>query len=185
MSVFEDQEHVAARAEAQRCDGTAANRRRLFRDRAVARHDWVETTQAYLHAHLALRKSPWRSSSRTSAASEPLPAERLSRIPGQGRGGRAVPSSISASINAFSRFPQIRSDASQRSTSALCSACRPDVAPAGLGVHHPGLEVVASHACAGIQRCRRTRPYPRLLRAIRTPIARACRRCQFFPRCHA
>ena len=37
LPVFEGQEGVAARAEAQRCDGTAASRRRLLRDRAVAR----------------------------------------------------------------------------------------------------------------------------------------------------
>lgn len=37
LPVFEGQERVAARAEAQRCDGTAASRRRLFCDRAVAR----------------------------------------------------------------------------------------------------------------------------------------------------
>lgn len=37
-------------------------------------HESVETTQTYLHAHLALRKLPWRSSSRTSAASEPASA---------------------------------------------------------------------------------------------------------------
>lgn len=34
-------------------------------------HESVETTQTYLHAHLALRKLPWRDLSRTRAASEP------------------------------------------------------------------------------------------------------------------
>jgi hypothetical protein len=34
---FEGQERITARAEAQRCDGTAASRRRLLRNRAVAR----------------------------------------------------------------------------------------------------------------------------------------------------
>ena len=37
LPVFEGQERVTACAEAQRCDGTAASRRRLLRDRAVAR----------------------------------------------------------------------------------------------------------------------------------------------------
>ena len=33
-------------------------------------HESIETTQIYLHAHLALKEGPWRSSSRTTGASE-------------------------------------------------------------------------------------------------------------------
>lgn len=52
-----------------------------------------------------------------------LIAKSLARISGaRARWPCRSIASISAGINAFSRFPQIRSDASQRSTSALCSA---------------------------------------------------------------
>jgi hypothetical protein len=34
-------------------------------------HESVETTQTYLHAHLALKEAAWQNSSRTSVASEP------------------------------------------------------------------------------------------------------------------
>jgi hypothetical protein len=34
-------------------------------------HESIETTQTYLHAHLALKEQPWQSSNRTNVASEP------------------------------------------------------------------------------------------------------------------
>jgi hypothetical protein len=57
MSIVGLQAGIAARAEAQCRDGTAAGKRRLLRDRAVARHQSIETTQTYLHAHLALKEA--------------------------------------------------------------------------------------------------------------------------------
>jgi integrase len=57
LSVFEGQERVAARAEAQRCDGTAASRVDCSVIALWLGHESVETTQAYLHAHLALKEA--------------------------------------------------------------------------------------------------------------------------------
>lgn len=92
-------------------------------------------------------------------------------------------SSTNAGSDAFSRFPQIRSDASQSSTSPLCSASlqtRRRVRRPRRTSSWPRSRRIA---------CLRWNPvmstYPRLLRAIRTPIARARRRRQFLPRCHA
>jgi hypothetical protein len=45
LPAFKGQERVTARTEAARRDGTAASRRRLLHDRAVADHESVKTTQ--------------------------------------------------------------------------------------------------------------------------------------------
>jgi integrase len=43
------------RAEAQRCDGVAASRRGQLVIALWLGHESIETTQTYLHAHLALK----------------------------------------------------------------------------------------------------------------------------------
>ena len=57
MSIPQEEASLAACPKAQRRDGATASRSRLLCQRAVARHEAVETTQIYLHAHLAPKEA--------------------------------------------------------------------------------------------------------------------------------
>jgi hypothetical protein len=63
LSVVEIEAGVAARAEAQRGNGAAAGGRDCSVVALWLGHETIETTQTYLHAHLALSRQHWPSSS--------------------------------------------------------------------------------------------------------------------------